>query len=365
MWRPFALVAIGLLLSSCQNPQAIAMRPPPVIPPNPATIWPWPEVDPQRVSNGIDRWFWRSPDQSELELFRFDFKANPHLKCEIYDQDQDDEVPFDNFADFAPNGVGQVVRHLNATKKGRVKVAWNGLFFAYDHKAATPRVLARHIGPVVLNGKARYNVGKSRWAFGVKTIDGRPVFKTIHEPSIREMENTFDFAAIGAQCLVLNGQPLKLQPPRSPDDAPLRQPVPSAPTEAGHIPVVDHIRTSRTSMGWSKGQRFFYLLVVNEPDTENESIRALRAGESATNPGWTVADLQRFWLALGVDGAINSDGGVVTQLAWERPDQKYELLPPRLIAPNKRLLFDDRFKNAPEGGTLMTFYVRDASIARR
>ncbi len=352
------LVAVALVISGCQQSPVVTRSAPQVIPPNPAAIWPWP-VKPQAVSKGISRWFWTSPDGSELELFRFDFEANPYLAFEMYDQDQDDALPFDNFADYEPNGVGQVVRRLNDQRRGRVKVAWNGLFFGYDRKTAAPKTLARHIGPVVIRGKAHYNVGNPRWAFGVKTTSGKPKFSLLHQPTIAEMEKAFTFAAIGAQCLVLKGQPLRLQPPPSPGDPPLPRPVPSTPADAGHIPMVDHIRTSRTSMGWSKDQRHLYLLILNEPDTENESIRAFRAGTSAANPGWTVADLQRFWLALGVEGAVNSDGGVVTQLAWERPDRKYEMLPPRLVAPNKRLLFDDKFVGAPGGGSLMTFYIKE------
>ena len=77
--------------------------------------------------------------------------------------------------------------------------------------------------------------------------------------------------------------------------------------------------------------------------------------------GWTVSDEQRFWMAHGnIWGAINSDGGDVAQLTYVLPDGNYCLLPPisggyyqqRLTAP-------PTFPNAPAGGTLLYFLVRD------
>jgi hypothetical protein len=71
-----------------------------------------------------------------LDFFDFDLGTNPHLRFEIYDQDEDDDHPFDDTADCWPQGVGWAVQHLNATGRGQVVAAWHGLFFSCDE---TPR----------------------------------------------------------------------------------------------------------------------------------------------------------------------------------------------------------------------------------
>ena len=99
------------------------------------------------------------------------------------------------------------------------------------------------------------------------------------------------------------GKPLHLQPFPKPGDPPLKRPVPCAPHEAGHIPGADHTRVSRTAMGWTRDSSRLYLLIVRE---------------AADGGGWLLADVQRFWLARGVWGAVNIDGGPSTQAAWRR-----------------------------------------------
>ncbi|MCS6860376.1 MAG: phosphodiester glycosidase family protein [Abditibacteriales bacterium] len=293
-----------------------------------------------------------------LCLFDFDLAANPHLRLELYDQDEDDEVPFDNAVDYWRRGVGQVTSHLNTTGRGQAVAAWNGLFFATDDKAGGYKGTGRHIAPVVLQGRVYDNVGNHRWTFGVQYQNGRPVFKSLHLPDRSTLAREFTFAAAGAQCLVRHGLPVKLQPFPRPGDKPIPQPVPSTPEEVGHIPVVDHIRTSRTSMGWSRDNRHLYLLIVKEPDSETASVWAFRH-RVPLRGGWTVADLQRFWQAMKVWGAVNIDGGEVTQMVYRRKDGQYAMIPPRWAALQPLLLFPPSLPNAPEGGTLMYFYVRD------
>ncbi|MHB9133856.1 MAG: phosphodiester glycosidase family protein [Armatimonadota bacterium] len=289
--------------------------------------WPWKGAKSDSPHKGVTHWVDRaSADGTVLHLFDFDFTANPNLRLELYDQDEDDAKPFDNSVAFWANGVGQVTKRLNAAKQGTVVAAWNGLFFTADRWRG-PQALAHHVAPVVLNGKVYYNVGAVRWMVGVQYIDGLPVFKTLHCPDRPTMAREFTYAAEGAQCLIRNGVPLKMQPYPGPLDTPRKQPVPSTPREAGHIPTVDHIRTTRTSMGWSKDNRHLYLLIVQEPDDEGSSIAAFENREKGTG-GWMVADLQRFWKYFGAWGAVNIDGGVVTQLTYLRPDGNYHLLPP-------------------------------------
>src|SRR5207248_1879584 len=121
---------------------------------------------------------------------------------EIYDQDEDDATPFDDKADYYAQGVGTIVKHLTDAKHRRAVAAWNGLFFAYSRPGGGPGVIAHHIGPVVLGGDARYNVGNHRWTFGVKVRGERSTFEARYLPRFAELPGEFDFGASGAQMLI-------------------------------------------------------------------------------------------------------------------------------------------------------------------
>ncbi len=295
--------------------------------PSVLTTWPWPRSLKEGLAGGVTHWQdTSSPDGTKLDLFDFDFGRNRRLRLEIFDQDQDDEKPFDNHARFWERGVGQITRQLNAAfgleKQGRVLAAWNGLFFGPERYGAG--ATAEHVAPVVLNGKAHYLAGSHRWTFGVKSVNGRIIFKTEHLPNKNDLAREFDWASGGAQCLIREGKPLRVQSFPLPGQLPLKGPVPSTPEEAGHIPIVDHIKTSRVSLGWSRDNRHLYLLFVQDPDTEASSAIQFRHGLAMVG-GWSLADLQRFWLAKGVWGAINSDGGDIAQLTYLRTDGNYLL----------------------------------------
>jgi hypothetical protein len=189
---------------------------------------------------------------------------------------------------------------------------------------------------VVQDGKLRYNVGNHRWTLVSK---GKQL-STLHLPDRNVLEGLKpEFAVAGVQALVREGKPLGIE--RFPDyqDEIQKGPVASTPQEAGHIPLVDHMRTSRTSLGWSEDGKRLYILIVIEADHEVGSKLGLKRGE-AQESGWTLADLQRFWMARGVWEAVNSDGGDVTQRIYRKPDRTADLLKPK----------------KPEG-TLMTFYI--------
>ena len=317
----------------------------------PLCRWPWNGVKIEIIHAGVTHWQAVSSDGTGLELLKFDFAANPRLRLELFDQDQDDEKSFDNHAHFWQRGVGQITRQLNAERKGAVIAAWNGLFFGYDQNDATG--IAEHVSPVVLNGKSYFNSGSHRWTFGVKYRQGKPTFKTLHLPDKKILSREFDWAAGAAQCLIYKGRPLKLEPFPLSLDAIKIGPVPSTPLEAGHIPTVDHMRTSRVSLGWSRDSQALYLLFVKEPGNETESALAFRHGEIGRG-GWTLYDLQRFWKSKNVWGAINSDGGNVAQLAHLQASGCYTL-----ITENERRTVTPEFENAPNGGALMYFYVRE------
>lgn len=300
---------------------------------------------------GVTRWRSQPDTDGTLaELVCFDFVATPGLRLEIYDQDEDDDKPFDNSVQFWDRGVMDAAAHLNQKGRGEVVAAWNGLFFATEGKA-----IAHHVGPVVLNGKTQLSgLPRHRWTFGVhydrKT--NKPQFLVLHQPTTTELSRRFDFAADAAQCLIKDGKPLALQPFPVPGAPPVKQPVPSTPTEAGHIPIVDHMRTTRVSLGWTKNSDRLYLLFVKEPDSETASIYAHRYGIPLAG-GWTIADVQQFWLRQKVWGAINSDGGDLAQYYLHHDT----LYPPRWTHQAMRL--NPTPTKSPKGGSLLYFYIRD------
>jgi hypothetical protein len=321
------------------------------------STWPWPGSPGAEIRPGITHWNARADDGTVVDLLQFDFVANPELRLELYDQDEDDDRPFDNEVDFFARGVGQITRHLTRAGKGPVLAAWNGLFFSAEETSAGRRI-ARHVAPVVLNGSVHHLVGNHRWTFGVQYTRDGPRFRAVHLPDRATLEREFTFAAAGAQCLVREGAPLTLQPFPKPGDKPLPRPVPSTPQQAGHIPGVDHILTSRTSMGWTHDSRRLYLLIVREPDSETGSAIAAKRGLPVAG-GWTLHDLQRFWMSMHVWGAVNVDGGDVTQMVYRRGDGRYEMVPPRWATAEMRVVLPPELSAAPEGGTLMYFYVRE------
>ena len=347
----FALLVMTILLTGCgQAP------PTKLIAPQHDTTWPWANAVKTEIADGVMQWTKKSADGTKLTLIEFNFAKNPKLQFGIYDQDRNDKKPDDNLTDYFPKGIAGVAADLFPHQ--RTIAAWNGLFFAYDRSSNAHGGLARHIGPVVIEGTARHNVGRHRWTFGFLK-DGN--FAVRFKPKWDDLSE-FQYAADGAQCLVLDAKPLALAPyPSVPIELGTKLPrTEDTPSSAGHIPITDHIRTSRVSMAWSKGSTKFYVLFVLEPDTENESIRRLRAGEDL-GAGWNLFDLQKFWLSKGVWAAVNSDGGVLTQYLIRRPEGDYFVQPSRQSkapSPMDGLQINEKF-NDPGGGSLMSFWVRE------
>ncbi len=367
----FCLLLVAVMVLACELLSFRRSAPLPPAPPvpSPLAVWPWPRAAVDNPHSGVTHWLdTSSPDGTMLDFFDFDLGRNPHLRFEIYDQDEDDAHPFDDFADCWPHGVGWAVQHLNASGRGNVVAAWHGLFFNCDPSAgrsADPKALyvGHHVTPVVLDGKVHCSVGQARWTFGVQyDRKNRPAFKTLLLPGKTALEQNFTFAAGGAQCLILNGKPQKLLSFASAQDPFAHHSTACAPDEAGYIPNVDWIQTSRATVGWSKDQKHFYLLFVKQTGTEGGGVMASH-GHGPPVGGWTVSDEQRFWLAhKSIWGAINSDGGDVAHLAYALPGGNYRLLPP--ISGGyyqQRLTVAPTFPHAPAGGTLLYFLVRDTA----
>jgi hypothetical protein len=364
----FVALAFTCLLASCRNNQSSPPTPvqqatlstKPDNAPSPLATWPWPLAEKDNPQRGVTHWLdYSSPDGTLLDLWEFDFKANPRLKLELFDQDQHDATPGDNRVDFWALGIGHFTKRFD-NQNGRIIAAWNGPFFGYDRKKEG--YPAFHVSPVVLNGKVLYNTANHRWAWGVKYVNGKPVFKTFHLPGRAVLEREFGWASGSLQCLIKDGKPLRLQAFPNPGATPIPQPVASTPQEAGHIPDFDHMKSCRISMAWSKDNTRLYLLSVKEHDTEGESINNLRAVKPMGS-GWMTSDVQSFWLALGksriIWGAVNNDAGDAAQVMWRQPDNTWKLLPERMASPAMRLKLAPDFKTAPEGGTLMYWCVRE------
>lgn len=308
---------------------------------HPLATFPFPHATVTHPQRGITCWQAESAaDKTRAALYAFDFAANPRLHLEIYDQDEDDAQPFDNQAKFWQRPVEKAIADLNRNGRGQVVAAWNGLFFGSTRNSADG--IAEHVSPVVLKGKVHYNFGSHRWTFGVKETNSKPGFKVIHRPDRKTMEREFDWAAGAAQCLIKDGKPLRLEPYPRRGQTPRPRPVPSTPDETGHIPLVDHMNTSRVSLAWTRDSRILYVLFVREPDNETASALALRHGTPDAG-GWTLADLQRFWQAKKVWGAINSDGGNMAQMAVA--DEKGNSRPVLSAS------------HIAEGGALMYFFI--------
>lgn len=336
--------------------------------PSPEANWPWNGATTTTLAKGVTQTSEVASDGTLLDVFDFDFGANPRLKWEIFDQDEDDAKPFDNHVLYWDRNVARATKELDAKGRGQVLVAWNGAFFGYNNK--TGAADAFHVSPVVLRGKTYFNTVQHRWTFGVKQTPTGPIWKTFFKPDKVTMEREFDFAAGSVQCLIKDGKPLLVEPFPKVGGQFKDQPVPSTDKDAGHIPYFDHMRTCRASIAWSRDNKHLYFLSVKEPDDEGASSVALSFAVRG-NPipmgttlggGWTVPDVQRFWQAKGVWGAVNSDAGGVLQWVARKPNGSgWEMVPPRLSNGALKLQVKPNWNGAISGGgSMMYFFVREA-----
>jgi Phosphodiester glycosidase len=313
----------------------------------PATLatWPWPNAARESLRPGVTHWLDRSsPDGTVLDLFEFDFGRNPRLEFSLFDQDQDDEHPFDDRAAFWQRGVAGVTRKLNDEGSGDVVAAANGLFFGYTGTGSGG--VASHVAPVVVGGEPHFDQRPNpRWTFGVTLGQSGPRFRQVESAGKVDLQR-YTFAAGGAQSLVRAG---KLAP--------------LPPGSVNKSIAFDQMRTTRVGLGWTRNDARLYLLFVKEPDAEAASIVASQQRISMAG-GWSVYDVARFFAALGVWGAINSDGGDVGQLIYRTAQGRYELVPPKSASRQMRMTLAPDLSNAPPGGTLMYWVVRERPVPR-
>ncbi len=335
------VVAIGLV-AACSAPKTpnIPEIGSTTFPAQASAQWPWEKSSYETVASGVERWYLKDLTGTALELLCFDLSKGLVLK--LIDQDALDDKPFDNSTNYYSQSAAHIMRQLQQDGCDPVAV-WNGSFFGYDRRPGVPQDTAVHVGPMVIGNKAYYNLPLVRWTFGFKSSpDGLKL--NVTQTPFSELGEKFDFACNGVECLILEGKPLPLIGGKTPTKE-----------QAGSIQGVDQMRTSRTSVGWSKDSRYLYLLVVSEPDTETESKLASRHGGEDTG-GWTVADLQRFWTSYKANFAVNLDGGVVTQLVLNR-NGRMEMVPPKLTVNSQRITLNDDISDAPQGGSIMYFAI--------
>ncbi len=255
--------------------------------------------------------------------------------------------------------------------RGDLIACWNGGFWGLLNRRPRAADRAFHLSPVVVQGRAHYRGFNHRWTWGAQFKNGVPMWKLQHKPAFETLEDNFDCATGTLQALVKDGEALALRPYPAAGEQPQKPPIGSTPREAGHIPTLDWMHTSRVSAGWNEGGKL-WVLVVKEPDGEKDS-RASVSQRQRGRGGWTLADAQRFWLsmraAVGVRGAVGFDGGDVAQAAWRKPNGSFEVLVPRIALPHSqsatlRLQSDGKFQNRRiqnlRGGALSYFFVSEA-----
>jgi len=311
--------------------------------PSADATWPWSGASTDQPIAGVTHWHKTTSDGTSLDFVRFDFVANPKLRFEMYDQDQDGPMPWSNKVKFYDLGVAQAAAHLDSTGRGKVIAATNGVFF--DCTKFTSSGIASHVAPVVVDGSTHAFGRSQRWTFGVKYVAGKPHFDAIHAPAPSVLASRFDFAAGGAQVLIWDGVQAA-----------------SPAEQTGTDSSFEKMRTSRVAWGWSQDDRYLYLLFVKEPDEEMVSKIAAEHHMSQGG-GWMLADERTCLAKLGVWRAFNSDAGDTGQMILIRPDGKYDVVPPKnLLSPMRQVLGSDAkgWPNtgpAPVDGALMYWFV--------
>ncbi|MBI3923253.1 MAG: phosphodiester glycosidase family protein [Armatimonadetes bacterium] len=244
-------------------------------------------------------------DSTRWNLMIFNFHSNPRLRLSLYDIDQHDFDPGNdvNYSYYGLNVFWLVPRVNRMLGEGRRLVAlFNGCFFYLGRPQG---FRGRHVEPEVVDGRLLYPMrDESRWTFGVRYQSGRPQFDMVSNAAPKSLTRRFDCAVMGTQGLVNHGQRLRIV-----KDAIHPE------TTIHPIPVIDTLLTDRTSLGWNENSTRFYVLIVDDPDGETASQRQKRSGRRQTG-GWDIPRMQDFWMSVGVDSAINLDGGGSTQLAY-------------------------------------------------
>lgn len=338
-------------------------------PPSTLAKWPLAGATTHPGPRGVTLRSARDADGTDVDVVEFDFKANPKLKLELFDQDCDDARPFDNSARYWGRNAAYVLTR-ESKGQGEIVAACNGGPFNFDRSKTLDQ--AQHVAPLVFAGQRHFQNVVSRqsalWTFGVRA-NRTPKFEVVLRPSRNELKE-FDFATGGAQCLVKDGQLLSIdEPPTTGKWPPFKAP---SLQDAGSLGRDDWEKISRVSLGWNRDCSRLWMLCVHDPEAETVSrvalnVRVRGLANTSTPPvggGWSLRDVQEFWKSKGVWSAVAVAGGDFAQFAAQRGDGQVEFVPSHVAASfwktsrgRTRLVCKSDLKGAPTGGSALFYWI--------
>lgn len=224
-----------------------------------------------------------------VRFFTFDFNANPKLKIGIYDRDSDDSHPFDNIN---TSFFGTPALAVYDKLKQKPIMLMNAGFYCWTE----PGFVGSHVAPMVIDGKAHYNVSYAPhyWTWGWKTINGRLKFRLLKDIHYKQLTDYYDNAFGHVAPLVVDHKPMIL---------------------GNKGPGRTWLCCSRASVGWAEDSSKMYVLIVRGRDGERASADMFMY-QKRQNSGWNLPQVRSFWLKQGVRQAIALDGGDSTQIVY-------------------------------------------------
>ncbi len=338
-------------------------------PPSALAKWPLNGASTASAPRGVAHLTTRDTDGTDIDLLEFDFKANPKLKLELFDQDSDDAKPFDNSARYWGRNAAYILTHESKTGGPLIAVC-NGGPFSFDRSKTLDD--AQHVAPLVVAGKPHFQNASTNesqlWTFGVHSNGNNPPqFEVLLRPSPAPLQ--FDYATGGVQCLIKDGMALHL------DDPPATKRwgnfVPPSAADVGSLGRSDWTKTSRISLAWNREGSKLWMLSVRDPEAESASrvalsLRFKELADASTPPitgGWSVLDVQNFWKSQGAYGAVLLSSGDFAQLASQGANDQVDFVPSQVAtrfwktaAGRTRLFCAPTLKGAPTGGSALFYW---------
>ena len=339
-------------------------------PPSALAKWPLKGATIGNGPSGVTHLTTRDTDGTDIDLLEFDFKANPRLKLEIFDQDSDDKAPFDNSARYWGRNAAYILTHESNPQESLL-AACNGGPFTFDRSQTLDA--ASHVAPLVVAGQTHFPTATSDesqlWTFGVRANPtNAPRFEVLLRPAPNQLQG-FDYATGGVQCLLKDGALLHLdEPPATKKWSPFKPPTLS---DVGTLGRSDWTKTSRISFGWSRDNSRLWMLSVHDPEPESVSrvalsLRFKELADASTAPvsgGWSTRDLQNFWKSHGAYGAVLLSSGDFAQLATRQSNGQINFVPSQVAtrfwkaaAGRTRLVSAPSLKGAPTGGSALFYW---------
>ena len=370
-----ALAVLGVWVWKTRAPVVAPATIAVLAPPSALAKWPLIGAKTQNGPRGVTHFIARDADGTDVDLIEFDFKTNPRLRLELFDQNSDSPHPFDDRARYWGRNAAYILTH--EAKGGRIIAACNGGPFGFNRIVLKDR--AHHVAPLIYNGAVYFNAAAIDWdqAWVVGVRDGKaPRFEAVLRPSPTQLR-TYTWGTGEVQCLVKDGAPLTLGGAPTGGKWPVY--LAPGPMEAGTFGKTDWTKTSRVSLGWSRDGAKLWMLSVHDPEAEAASRVALslrvRGSTNAQTPpitgGWSAFDVQNFWKSKGAWGAVLVTTGDFAQLAARRSDGQIEFVPSHVADifwktahGRTRLTCPPDLKGAPSGGSALFYWVVREGDAR-